>query len=88
MYRIKYLRPTQHPHAPCIEIAPTGSSILSLSNILAETTVKIPPMAPVNTASHGLMTAQPEVIDTKPPNTLFTIVLTSYFLLNRITLQE
>jgi hypothetical protein len=34
------------------------------------------------------MTAQPEVIDTKPPNTLFTIVLTLYFPLNRITLQE
>lgn len=48
---------THTPHAPCTELAPTGSSILSLSKMWQDNIASAPPIAPTIRASQGWITA-------------------------------
>lgn len=58
---------THAPQVPCTELAPTGSSIFSLSRTNIDNIARPPPRAPITMASHGRTTAQPPVPQEKKP---------------------
>ena len=60
------------PTTPWTDIAPTGSSILSLrSNQTIERTTRIPPTAPIRVATNTLGVSGPAVIATSPAKAPF-----------------
>ncbi len=67
----------QRPTTPCTEIAPTGSSILTLSIKTIENTTITPPTAPIMVAINGVGVSGPAVIATRPAKAPFKIMVKS-----------
>src|SRR6056297_3695549 len=67
------------PTTPCTEIAPTGSSILSVSSPMIEKTTSTPPIAPTIVASTGLGASGSAVIATRPASAPFSAMVRSDF---------
>ena len=65
------------PTVPCTEIAPTGSSILSLSRPMMLNTTSAPPIAPMIVASSGLGSAGSAVIATRPASAPLSAIVRS-----------
>src|SRR5690625_2651811 len=69
----------QIPTTPCTEIAPTGSSIFTLSIKTIENTTRAPPTAPIMVATNGVGVSGPAVIATRPATAPFRIIVKSAF---------
>ena len=67
----------QIPHTPCTEMAPTGSSILILSNATIEATTIAPPIAPMTTERPGAGLRGSAVIETRPASAPFNAMVRS-----------
>ena len=65
------------PTTPCTDIAPTGSSILSLSSITIEPTTNSPPTAPISVAVIGSGANGSAVMATSPASAPFSAIVRS-----------
>ncbi len=72
-------RVPQIPFNPCTGTAPTGSSILNLSNITTPNTTITPATAPIIIAAHGSTNAHGAVIATRPASAPFIAIDKSGF---------
>ena len=68
------------PAIPCTDIAPTTSSIFSLSSSGTENTIITPPIAPIIVASPNEGIRGSAVMDTRPANAPFNTIVRSIFL--------
>src|SRR5690606_23137339 len=64
----------QMPHTRWTEVAPTGSSILILSNMMTEATTNMPAAKPMMTELMGVTTSAPAVMPTRPASTPFNVI--------------
>ena len=67
----------QMPADPCTDMAPTGSSILSLSRKVMENTTRMPPTAPTNRDNSMLPDSGDAVIETSPARAPFNAMVRS-----------
>ena len=65
------------PTTPCTEIAPTGSSILSLSSVTIDATTSNPPTPPISVAASGDGVSGSAVIATSPARAPFSAIVRS-----------
>ena len=70
-------RSPSRPQVPCTEIAPTGSSILTLSRKTIENTTNTPPAAPKSVASSAVGVEGSAVIATRPASAPFSNMVKS-----------
>ena len=67
----------QMPQVPCTEMAPTGSSILTLSKARTEKTTITPPTRPMTKAKTGVTVPTGAVMDTRPASAPLPAIATS-----------
>ena len=65
------------PTTPCTEMAPTGSSTLSLSSDTIDNTTSRPPTAPIRVAPIGVGASGSAVIETRPASAPFSAMVRS-----------